>query len=369
MTVLRAVLAAHRRNLRLARRDPTLLLQAAVVPLVVLGLCAVIFGGGGDDWPVAVTDHADTERSRALVAAIEDSRSGISPYFDIVQTNPQRAAEQLDEGRLQLHVEIPADFDATRAIDVATYNINSDAMKNARLRLTNALNAYDADTGQLPVVVDLDRTAPADVPRTAFIAGSAVLLALAFGAALLAANLFAVDAEARTSKEIVLSPLGPAWAGVAAALSGITLAPLSALPTLLAATTAFGLSPAPDDAVRAGALLPPILLAAAGTGVAVAGLLRRHRALQPVIILAGIASFFAAGGLVGVADLPPAARAFAAVWPPSRVFEWLNPVMHGFTAPIPPTQWAAGGAAAVAGLALASLTGQRERALFTRPRR
>lgn len=369
MTVLRAVLAAHRRNLRLARRDPTLVLQAAVVPLVVLALCAVIFGGGGDAWPVAVTDHADTEQSRALVATIEDAHSGISPYFAVVETDPRRAAEQVRAGRLQLHVEIPADFDRSGAIHVATYNINSDAMKNARLRLTTALNAYDAAAGQLPVVVDVDRLAPADVPRTAFIAGSAVLLALTFGAALLAANLFAVDAEARTSKEIVLSPLGPAWAGVAAALSGIALAPVTALPTILVATAAFGLPPDPGDALRAGFVLAPTMVAAAGAGVAVAHLLRRHQALQPVVILAGIASFFAAGGLVGVADLPPAPRAFAAAWPASRVFEWVNPLLHGFIEQVPATQWTAATAAAAGGLALAYLSGHRERALFVNRRR
>lgn len=364
----RAVMAAHRRNLGLVRGDPTLLAQAILVPVVVLVLCAVIFGGGGDDWPVAVTDRAATTHSRHLVTTIEQTGSQISPYFDIVPSRPAQAAELLERGRLQLHLEIPPDFDDRRTVLASTYNINSDAMKNVRLRLIKALNAQDAHRGELPVTVGLDTVADEDVPRTAFIAGSSTLLALFFGAALIAANLFALEREARTSKEMALTPLGPACAGLGAVLSSTSLAFLTALPTALIGWLAFDLAPAGTDVVRVAAFLLPVVISAAGVGVVLAHLLRRHRAVQPVIILGGVISFFATGGLVGVADLPPRARMLADAWPVSRIFEWANPVLHGFVDTVSLGQWAAVASAAMVGLVSAAVTAQRERTLVARGR-
>lgn len=362
MTRARAVLAAHRRNLRLLRGNPSLAAQAVLVPVIVLVLCALIFGGGGDDWPVAVVDAADTEESQAVVAAIERSQSNVSPYFSIVETDRQRAQEMLARGRLQLLIEVPEDFDRSGTLAITTHNINSDAMKNLRLRVEHALNRYDFERGVLPLTVDLRTARPQDVPRTAFIAGGATLLALFFGAALLAANLYAVEEEGRTSKEMLLTPLGN-WCGALGTLvTGAVVGYLTAVPTFVVGWLAFGFRPAWGDLALVAAFLLPLMVAFAGVGVLLAHLLRRHRSIQPIVILTAIATFFAGGGFVSVPGLPPAARAFAAVWVPSRVFEWANPVLHGFGA-FPGRQWLWALFAAALGAAVTVLASRRELSL------
>ncbi|MFC7544932.1 ABC transporter permease [Plantactinospora sp. GCM10030261] len=360
METTRAVVAVTARNLRLLRRRPDLLAQAVLVPIVLLILNALIFGAGGDDWPVAVVDKAKSERSAALTGAINESSSRITPYFRVVETDPVPATQMIENGRLQLMIEIPEDFDASGRVRISTYNINSDATKNLRLRVEDALNAYDADAGRLDLAVDLRTVRPDDIPRTGFIAGGVLLLALFFGATLLAANLFAIEQEGRTAKEILLSPAGPATAALGALISGTAAAFLTALPTYLTARFAFGLNPDPGALLLVVLFMVPVMVAGAGLGTLLAHLLRVHRSIQPLVILTGIATFFVAGGFVSVPGLPSTARNFAAWWPPSRVFEWSNPVLHGFAGSFSPTQWGWVIGVAVLGMAAAAYAGHRE---------
>ncbi|MEW2386380.1 ABC transporter permease [Micromonospora sp. NPDC047707] len=331
------------------------------MPVVVLVLCALIFGAGGDDWPVAIVDDAKSKRSAAIVDSIEDSRSRITPYFRIVEEDSDKADQMINDGRLQLKIHIPADFEATNRIYISTYNINSDATKNLRMRVTNALNAYDVRDGRLPLSVDLRTVESEDVPRTAFIAGGVLLLALFFGAALIAANLFALEHEERTSKVILLSPIGPAGAAIGAMVTGTMVAFLTAVPTYLIGWLAFGLAPEAGAILLVLLFMIPLMFACAGVGVLLAQMLRVHRNIQPLIILTCIATFFAAGGFVSVGGLPPAARGFAAVWPLSRVFEWNNPVLHQFVNNYSTSQWVWVWIAAVVGLLAGFFAGYRER--------
>lgn len=363
MTIIRPVLTITARNLRLLRRRPDLLAQAVLVPIVILTLCALIFGAGGDDWPVAVVDKSNSARSAALIQSVEQSESRITPYFRIIETDAATAEEMIEKGRLQLKIEIPADFESTNQVRISTYNINSDATKNLRLRVEDALNAYDHAAGRMQAAVDLRTVKPDDIPRTEFIAGSVLLLALFFGAALLAANLFAIEEEGRTTKEILMSPAGPTGAALGAMLAGTMAAFGTALPTYLTAWLAFGLTPAPSAFLLVLLFMIPMMFACAALGVVLAHLLRIHRSIQPLVILTGIATFFAAGGFVSVPGLPPVARTFAEFWPFSRIFEWNNPVLYQFAGHFTGRQW--GWAIAIAGLGVlaAAYAGRRERTL------
>ena len=354
---LRGVGALVGRNLRIARRRPDLLVQAMAVPVVVVGLATVIFGAS-DAWPVAVVDRAGSPASQRVVAAIEDVRGATGPYFRVVETDADRAERLVDEGRLHLVVTIPADVETTRAIETTTFNINTDAMKNVRLRLSAAANAVDAQA-DTDVHAVIDKVKAQDVTRTAFMGASAVLLALLLGAALISANVYAVEVEHRTAKELALSPLGPHAAGVGAALTGWTLAWVTALPTALVAL-ALGARVDPRQVLLAGLVVAPAVLAAAGVGVWVAARLRVHRAIQPTIILVAIGSYFASGGFVPVPGLPPLARALATWWPPAYVFEWANPVLHGFRDMPSTGALLAVGAGAVLGVVLAAGAARRD---------
>lgn len=73
---------------------------------------------------------------------------------------------------------------------------------------------------------------PQDVPRTAFMSGSAVILAFLLGCALITANLYALETEYRTTTEISLTPVGSHLAGLGAAVAGWLLALATTLPTV-----------------------------------------------------------------------------------------------------------------------------------------
>lgn len=366
MMWIRALLAASRRHLRQVTADPSLIAQAILVPIVVLVLCALMFGGWGDEWPVGIVDHDQTEESAELVHALESASSNVSPYFRVLTTDREHADRLLEHGRLQLLVEVPPGFSEERRIETSLVNVNSDATKNLRLRIDKVLNAVDQEHAGMPVRLELRRQRPDDVPRGAFIAGGAAVLAVLLGASLIAANLYAIEVEARTTKEMLLTPLGPGLFPMSALLSGSLLATATSLPTVVLGWLAFGLEATPRALLHVAGFLLPVLVLAASVGVVLAHLLRRHRAIQPVLILLAITSFFVGGGFVGVAGLPPAARAVATLWPISRVFEWVNPPLHGFSDGFPLQQWAWVFMSTGLGLAVAWSTGRREVALYAR---
>ncbi|MTE21404.1 ABC transporter permease [Streptomyces sp. TRM43335] len=359
---LRAALATHRRNTRLLRRRPDLVAQGVLVPLVVMVLSAVLFGAWGDSWPVGMVDRAKTEQSARVLDAFEESSSNVEPYFRTIETDPEKAESMIRDGRLQLLVEIPEDFDTTGRVEITTYNINTDATKNLRLRVEDALNIHDQRSGAMTVAADLRTVQPQDVTRSAYIAGSLTLLALLLGAVLLAANLFAMEHEGRTGKELLMSPRGAGAAAQGTVLTATAVAYLSALPTFLTGLLLFGFRPDPAALGLVALFMLPVLVAAAGLGVLLAQVLREHRAVQPPIILTAIATFFVCGGFVGVDGMPPVARAISEWWPASRIFEWANPVLHRFSDSFPAGQWVWAVVAALLGVLAAAWAGRREQA-------
>lgn len=328
MTHLHAILAIILRNLRIAGRRPDLLIQTMAVPVVVLGLASVIFGAK-DAWPIAVIDESRTSSSQAVISAIDDTSGATGPYFDTITHDSDQAEAMLRDGRLQLIITIPSNFTTTHEIHTQTYNINTDAMKNVRLRLDTAANLHDQIIEPHGVTAAFDKAKPNDVTRAAFMGGSAVILALLLGAALISANLYAVDTEHRTRTEIALTPLGAHHAGLGAAIAGWLLAIPASIPTLLLAL-AFGTQASWTDLAQTAGIVVPAGLAAAGLGVLAATWLRTHRSIQPTIILLALGSYFASGGFIPVPSLPPLARQIATWWSPSYIFEWSNPVLHGF---------------------------------------
>lgn len=358
MATLHALLAVIRRNLAIATRRKDLIVQAVAVPIVVLTLASIIFGAS-DAWPIAVIDKDNTTASRQLVTALNDTKGARGPYYRIIETDPSRARKDLTDGRIQLAIEIPRGFERDRTLHTSTYNINTDTMKNVRLRLVTTANLYDERVGLAQIHVTFAKAKPVDVSRTAFMGGSAIILALLLGCALIAANLFAMEQEIRTTKEIILSPLGAPIASVGAALAACALSLITAIPTGIMALL-FGFRSGPLELARGAVIVLPAMLAAAGVGVQTAQGLRTHRAIQPVIILLALGTYFAAGGFTPVPGLPPIARGFSSVWPPSFVFEWANPLLHGFTTELPWTRLLALTIAAAVGLAVASWSGRRE---------
>ncbi|MDV3222984.1 ABC transporter permease [Intrasporangium sp.] len=357
MTQLTALLAITLRNLRIAIRRPDLLVQTMAVPVVVLGLASIIFGGT-DAWPIAVIDRSHGSDARAVVTATEEVRGATGPYFRTITTDPRLADRLLREGRIQLVLTIPEGYPADRQVEARTFNINTDAMKNVRLRLTTMANLHDRLESVAGVTARIDKARPDDVTRAAFMGGSAVILALLLGSALIAANLFALDTEHRTRKEVALTPVGGHQAAAGAVLAGWILSLATAVPIIVLAL-AFGTRASLGDLGQAALVVLPSALTAAAVGVLAAMALRTHRLIQPTLILLALGSYFASGGFMPVSALPPLARGLATWWPPAYTFEWSNPVLHGVTPHPASGALVALAAAAVVTVLAALLTSRR----------
>lgn len=332
-----AISAINRRNIKLLLRQKQFLVAPFIMPVVIMILTALIMGAGGDDWPVGFVNESDSEESKEFIQTLESVHSNITPYFSIKEMEYEQASNLVKEGRLQMLIRIPDDFAASNTVYTETFNINTDMMKNVRLRLEHAALKHHEINNELHAAPELITEKKEDVWREAFIAGSTVLLALMFTATLTAANLFSFDIENRTEKEISLSPLSNVLSGIGIIITSALLALASAISTLLVGMFAFGLEPNHLFMILIGVI--PVLIACAILGIVIAHFLRRYQVIQPMIIVTFMATFFGAGGYSSVASLPPSARAFSEVWGFSYVFEWFNPILHNFSHGLDPVQY------------------------------
>ncbi len=318
------------KDLKQWARDRQALFAPMLLPIVLMFIATILFGFGGDQWNIGLVDKSGGTYAQSFTKAVEDSKSNITPYFTIITRDEDEANRLVEEGRLQLVITIPEGFDQamengqTPTLDTHVYNINTDMMKNARLRLDRVLQDWSTQQGHSPITIDQITTRPDDIWRRSFIGGSAVVLAIMVGAALNSALIMAREWEHRTAKELQLAP--KAHTGIIAGkiVAGLFAGMVSTAITLLFAVTIFGLRIPPER-------IPLLLLYAgltaigfAGLGIAVGAWLKDYRAVQPLILVTLAGSFFAAGGFSSVPTLPAGVRAFDQYWPPSWAFETIN---------------------------------------------
>lgn len=326
---IRAITA---KNLRQWWRDKQALAGPMLIPLVLMFLCGVLFGFGGDEWNIGLVNRSGGPHAAAFEKQVRDLRSNISPYFRVVTTDPVEAESLVAAGRLQMVVTIPDSFDrdiqagATPTLDTHVYNINTDMMKNARLRLDRTIADYAAHQapGRTPIAVVQSTLRDEDVWRRTFIANSAVILAIMVGAALNSAIMVAREWERHTDKEIRLAPGPLADLTVGTLVAGVVAGAITTALTLAVAVTLFGVRIALD---RMPVLLGVAFLAAvasAGLGMAIGAWLRDYRTIQPLLMVTFAGSFFASGGFSSVATLPRAVQEFDRYWPPAALFESLQ---------------------------------------------
>ena len=324
--------AVARKDLHQWARDRQALAGPMLIPLVLMFLCGVLFGFGGDDWNIGLVNRGAGPHAAALEQEIRDLRSNISPYFHVVTTDPDEADRLVAEGRLHLVVTIPEEFDAqvdagrTPVLRTRVYNINTDMMKNARLRLTRAVQDYAAahTPHAAPVTVTQTTTRADDVRRRTFIAHSAVILAIMVGSALNAAIMVAREWEHRTVQEIRLAPRPLADLTVGTILAGVVTGMITALLALVVAVAVFGVRIPIGRLPVLLAIAGPVSVACAGVGIAIGAWLRDYRAVQPLLMITFAGSFFASGGFSSVATLPRGVQVFDRFWPIAHVFETMQ---------------------------------------------
>jgi ABC-type multidrug transport system permease subunit len=236
-------------------------------------------------------------------------------------------------------ITIPASFDERLAagappiIETQVFNINTDMMKNVRLRLESAIQEFLTERQATPVIVEHVTTRSADVWRQAFIAGGAVIVALLVGAALNTALMVAREWERTTVKELQLAPGGLAAIVTGKLLAGLVAAAVNVAVALAVAVLLFGLRIPPDRWLPLLGIGLGVTVTAAGVGLGIGALFRDYRTVQPLLLVTAAGSFFASGGYASVATLPPLVRTLNTVWPPAYVFETMQRTMHSATLP------------------------------------
>ena len=146
------------KELRQWRRDPQAAAAPMVLPLVLMALSAILFGQSGDSWPVGLANQSPGPEAQQLTRTFEAARSQLSPYFQLVTRDAEQAQRLVEEGRLHMAVVIPEDFDRRLAtgdhvaVQLSTFNINTDVTKNVRLRLDHVIQQRLVNKGEAAVV-------------------------------------------------------------------------------------------------------------------------------------------------------------------------------------------------------------------------
>jgi ABC-type polysaccharide/polyol phosphate export permease len=322
------------KDIRQWARDRQALIGPMLIPLILMLICTVLFGYGGDEWNIGLVVESQGPQAQRFTQTIENLSSNISPYFRIITRDPTEAKRLVEDGRLQMVITIPADFDQRLntgkppVIQTQLFNINTDMMKNVRLRLERAILEFQVSRSTAPVIVEQFTTRPVDVWRRAFIAGGALIVALLVGASLNTAIMVAREWERNTSKEIRLAPHALGAIVTGKIIAGLIACAVNVSVTLVVAVTLFGLRIPTGRWLFLLAIGFVVAVATAGLGLGLGAWLRDYRTLQPLLLVTAAGSFFAAGGYSSVATLPPAVRAFDLFWPPAYVFETMQAIMH-----------------------------------------
>lgn len=334
-------LAVATKDLKQWARDRQAMFGPLAIPLVLMFISTVLFGFGGDQWNIGLVNESKGAHAARLERQIRDLRSNISPYFNVVTTDPDEAQRLVERGRLQLVVTIPAYFDAaveagrTPNLDTRVFNINTDMMKNARLRLDRAVLDYaeNHQSSLTPVRVTQETTRPDDVWRRSFIGLGGAILAIMVGAALNSAIIVAREWERSTSKEIRLAPRAKNAVLAGKLMAGLVAGLVNAGVAFAVAIALFGVR-IPWSRIPLMVLIGGLAaVACAGLGVAIGAWLRDYRAIQPLLLVTFAGSFFASGGFSSIATLPPQVRAFDAWWPPAYVLDGMQAVALMSTPP------------------------------------
>lgn len=152
--------------------------------------------GQSDSWPIGLIDKSDIGASHELINRLESVHSELAPYFKVMETDPEKAQKAVEKGRLHIVITILEDFQDTNKVYTETYHINTDMMKNVKLRLEYGLLKEMDNRGETELLTEK----PFVVPRSAFFAGSAFLLSLMLSTTIVAANLFLNEKIERVRK-------------------------------------------------------------------------------------------------------------------------------------------------------------------------
>ncbi|WP_127573482.1 ABC transporter permease [Georgenia faecalis] len=297
-----SVAALVHKDLRITWRSPMFALISVLVPVAFTLLYAVVIHVSTTA-PIAIADEDGSDRSRQLIAVMEDMHNDDGPYYEVLTTDPAEAWERYADGTVGAVLTIPsgfaADVDARRATEVglALVNINADGTKNQHLRLEQAMRTFNEDAGvpaasRLAVTEEgvLDR----DIPITVYLGAALVVFAALYSGIVNAGVAIAREWEDRTAKSLVLSPAGPValiagkWLSVlVTSLVTISVAALGIGAVLGFPLTRLG----PHSLV----VLAVVWLYGLGIGTLLGVILRKSLPLVPIAVILAVGHFLVCG--------------------------------------------------------------------------
>lgn len=208
---MRSIWALAGKDLTVTRRSPTFLAITVLVPLVFVGLYALLVQVSATS-PVAIAQEGTGPHSQRMVQVLKDMSSVDGEFFEIRTTDPDEARRMFDDGEIGAVLTIPADFDrsveAGRPVSVPlqVFNINSDGTKNFQLRAEHAVRQFAADGGGSLATVKETSAFSEDMRITVYLGTGLLMFAILYASMVNTGTLVAREWEERTAKPLVLSP-------------------------------------------------------------------------------------------------------------------------------------------------------------------
>jgi ABC-2 type transport system permease protein len=302
-------------------RDPSSILIAVVLPLILLFLFGYGVSLDANRLPLGIVMEAGTPPARDLVAAFE-----ASPFFDIRLAHDRRSlAPELVAGRIRGIVVIPATFEAD-AIEArpAIQVITDGSEPNIASFVQNYVRGVVAN--QLAQQISEGRRAPppiASAPRFWFnpglesrfflVPGSIVIVMTLIGT-LLTALVVAREWERGTMEAMMATPVGIAELLLGKLLPYFALALASMTLCTLVAVLLFGV-PLRGSPLALLALSVAFLCPALGQGLLISAVTKNQFVASQVALLSGfLPAFLLSGFIFEIPSMP---------WP----IQWLTTIL------------------------------------------
>ncbi|MBC2907643.1 ABC transporter permease [Streptomyces cupreus] len=296
---MRSIWALAGKDLTVTRRSPTFLAITVLVPLIFVGLYALLVQVSATS-PVAIAQEGTGPHSQRMVQVLRDMSSVDGEFFEIRTTDPDEARRMFDDGEIGAVLTIPADFDqrveAGRpvAVPLQVFNINSDGTKNFQLRAEHAVRQFAADGGGSLATVKETSAFSEDMRITVYLGTGLLMFAILYASMVNTGTLVAREWEERTAKPLVLSPVGNAPFVLGKWLAAAVQTVVSMVGVLLGLAW---LLDYPVSSLGWNSLLAMIVLFAygAGFGALIGVALRKSLPMIPICVVLAVTHFFVSG--------------------------------------------------------------------------
>lgn len=214
---MQSITAMLRKDLRVTWRSPLFAVISILVPVAFTFLYAIVIHVSTTS-TIAIADEDSSARSEQLIQVMEEMHNDDGDYYEILTTDPEHAHQMYEDGQVGAVLTIPAGFEeqvdagSPPQVELALFNINADGTKNQHLRLEQALNTFNAETGTSPetrLQISEETVLDHDISITVYLGSALIMFAALYSGIVNSGVAIAREWEDRTAKALILSPAGP----------------------------------------------------------------------------------------------------------------------------------------------------------------